>query len=428
VRDGRLRSEAMTGRPAGTNMPRDRADLRDPSQAKHSETRRDRWVSRATLRTRNAGRRVPWLLLVPILLTSVVLAQSSVARKFPDLPSAVGASGPSIPPSSSNPADPSARPTPSQGQAAPTVPASLVGRGWIAEIDPGIWTVGSIGGPTVVLPANEVALAAASGWIISAFKTEAGDNIAWRHAGADTSSSLPIRLIPASVAIFGDSAYLSGFDRASGGDPGVLRLELSTGKLEELMAPSEIKAPRSVAISPSGLTLVSATCADAQAGCALDVLDLTAGTRRHIDSVPGYLRSTGDTAAVVGPDPATWVAAIDVQTGKELWRRGADEMWAGYVTSGGDLVQASLSYAVSGSVFAVDVIALTTGSATNAVTTGTASPVGLWPEVSSDDTLVIGPGFDIGDALANLRGKEVLADLYDFGGRTIAGQLRIGGN
>jgi hypothetical protein len=333
--------------------------------------------------------------------------------------------GPSPVETATVPASPEPSPIDSN---APILPTAVGGRAWTAEIQSGVWAAGSVGGPTIDLPSGEVPVAAADGWVLSAFKNTSGDNLAWRRDADSKSTQMPVSFIAASAVIFGDDAYLAGYDRSTGGDPGVFKLDLASGSLNVLLPSSGMKTPRSVVISRTGKTLASATCST-DGACDLDVLDLQSGTAAHIKGVGGYLRSTGDAVAVVGPDPATWFAAIDLQTGKELWRHEADEVWSGYVTSTGSLVQAYLTYSDKGSDFAVDKIDVATGSASTVFTRKVTAPIGLWAELSSDDTIVIGPGYSIDDALANSVGKAVVAETYLLAGRAVVStQLQIGGN
>lgn len=309
-----------------------------------------------------------------------------------------------------------------------SIPPTVLGRGWFAQVGSDEWTAGSVGGPTVALPRGEVGVAAADGWALSAFRDDAGNNLVWRKIGDPATNILPISFVPADAAVFGDRAYLSGFDQATGGDPGIFSLDLTSGYFVQLLPSGGAAAPRTVDVSRTGLTLASAICGDLNAGCDLDIVNTVDGTARHLSNVPGYLRATGDVIAIVGPDPASWVAGIDVETGAELWRRHSDEMWLGYVTSTGRLIQASLEYSESGSVFSVDSIDLATGATIEILTEAATDPVGLWPEVSSDDTVVIGPGFSIEDALVNAQGNAVTADMYSvFTGARISTQLLVGG-
>ena len=142
----------------------------------------------------------------------------------------------------------------------------------------------------------------------------------------------------------------------------------------------------------SGDTLTSAVCAPEGDGWQLDIIKTADGSSTHIANVPGYLRLTGDAVVVVGPDPATWIAAIDIDSGKEAWRIPADEVWLGDLTSGDKLVQSSLEYSPTGSTFVVDRIGLEDGKAARLLALPAQDdPVGLWPELSVEPTLWLAP-------------------------------------
>jgi len=310
-----------------------------------------------------------------------------------------------------------------------TVPAPMaIDPTWLAQTGSGSWVAGSANGPTISLPRGEVGVASGNGWVVSASRQQQGDSLLWRRLSDSKPRSTALTFVPVSGVVVGDRAYLAGFDIKAGDDSGIQTLDLTSGVLTEVLSSSHARAIRTVVVSPSGHTVTSAICVDPEAGCELDVVHGENGDVHHL-AVPGFLRATGDDVAIVGSDPATWVAGIDLQTGKELWRRQADEMWLGYVTSDGYLVQASLAHTPSGPVFSVERIDLHTGSAAVVVRRPASGPIGLWPELSTDDEAVVGPGFNIDDALNAAPGTAVRADVFRVsdGARTKV-ELTVGGN
>jgi hypothetical protein len=280
----------------------------------------------------------------------------------------------------------------------------------------------------VLLPDGEVAVAAGNGWALSAIRGEGGDTLVWRRVGDPGAREAPLRLSLATAAIAGDSAYVSGLNVGTATDSGILSLDLASGKLAEVLPGGSLAAPRTLTLSRTGKTLVSSVCVGEEPMCGLDIVSTADGATHHINAVPGYLRTTADGVAVVGPDSATWVAGIDLDTGKELWRHQADEVWLGYATADGKLIQGSLSHRDGGALFVVESIDLVSGRSHNILETPVNGPIGLWPDVSSDESAVVGPGFSVEDALLRTGGKRVLADVYDLStGARAHTQMPIGG-
>jgi hypothetical protein len=286
---------------------------------------------------------------------------------------------------------------------------------------------GALGDGTVTLPAGELGLAANEGWVLSAVLTESGETLIVRRIGEAGERQVPLPFVPVTIAISGGQAYVSGFTR-SAVDSGVLVIDLATGAARELIPPTTASVPRTVAVSRTGATLVSALC-QTEGACELEVVSLADLADRHVVPSPGYLRTTSDRVAVVGPDPAAWIAGVDLRTGVELWRWTSDEIWSGYAASDGFLVQASLVRSAEGTPeFAVDRIDLRTGKATRALLLPASEPVGLWSELSADTLAVVGPGFSVADALSGSEGRVVYADVFDLAtGRRVTDQLAVGG-
>jgi hypothetical protein len=309
----------------------------------------------------------------------------------------------------------------------PSPPEAIAGKGWIAEVRSGVWMAGALGDGTVTLPAGELGLAANEGWVLSAVLTESGETLIVRRIGEAGERQVPLPFVPVTIAISGGQAYVSGFTR-SAVDSGVLVIDLATGAARELIPPTTASVPRTVAVSRTGATLVSALC-QTEGACELDVVSLADMADRHVVPSPGYLRTTSDRVAVVGPDPAAWIAGVDLRTGAELWRWTSDEIWSGYAASDGFLVQASLVRSAEGTPeFAVDRIDLRTGKATRALLLPASEPVGLWSELSADTLAVVGPGFSVADALSGSEGRVVYADVFDLTtGRRVTDQLAVGG-
>jgi hypothetical protein len=290
----------------------------------------------------------------------------------------------------------------------------------------GSWLVGRPEHPTIRLAATEIGLAIGHGWLLTTDRSSYGQSIAWRPIGATETSRAAVDVVPASVGVTASTAYVTGFDPRTSGDPGLYALSLDGGAVSQLVKPTGGTHPRSVVVSPDESTVVSATCDDAE-GCDLTTLSATSGAARAVVHAPGYLRASTSSVAIVGADPADWIAGIDLLTGRELWRRAALEMWNGYTTSDGRLVQAALQLTSDGPVFVVDVIAERDGAAHTVFRAPVGHGVGLWPELSSDDSFAIGPAYSLEDGLAHAKAAPIavrllsLADGHQSGSQTIVG-------
>lgn len=315
---------------------------------------------------------------------------------------------------------------PSRQATAPSaLPPSLVGRSWHAEIGEGIWIAGTIGGETTSVPEGDIPIASGNGWLLAMVQGRADEDASIRSIGEGTRRGLETGLEPPVAVISGNQAFVSGLSRSSTGDPGLVVVDLATGTTATLLPPSGSAVFRTVAVSRSGKTVVSAVCPDTAAVCDLDVVSVADGATRHLPTVPGYLRATGDSLVIVGEDPATQITAVDIQTGRELWSQAADEYWLGYVTSADVLVQASLAYNQGKPEFVVQAIARD-GSARELFRTAAARPLGLWPDISSDDVFTVGPGFSTDDALLQSRGGRVEADALSLEDGSFVATVPVG--
>jgi hypothetical protein len=272
----------------------------------------------------------------------------------------------------------------------------MMGQSWFATVGYRKVAAGAIGSQTIALPDGERGQAAGLGWVASTIRTSTGSTLHLRRPGGGASWTVPTPFFAESVAFAGGAVYLGGFDRVTDGDPGIWRVSLETGELTRVVEGSNTEPPRRVVASRSGRTVVSAVCDGA---CQLEVLDTSTNEVRKLGAVDAFLRTTGDAAAIVGPDPATWVAGIDLDTGRELWRREAAEVWLGYVTTQDQLIQAFLVDTSDGPSFRVGSIAISTGGYRELYRELAQREIGLWPDVSSDDYVAIGPGFNIADGL-----------------------------
>ena len=105
------------------------------------------------------------------------------------------------------------------------------------------------------------------------------------------------------------------------------------------------------------------------------------------------------------------------------------EMWSGYPTADGRLVQASLEATPSGPEFRVNVIDAMSGSATNVFTSPVGHGIGLWPELSTDDRFAVGPAYSLEDGLVRAAGAPITVRLLSVtDGRSVGSETLDGGH
>jgi hypothetical protein len=284
-----------------------------------------------------------------------------------------------------------------------------------------------VAGHATVLAPTEIGLAVGNGWLVSADQRSYGRSIAWRRVDGGDARSAGIALVPASVAITASAAYVGGFERSTGGDPGLFDLNVADGSVTQVLKPTGGDHPRSVVVSGDQSVVVSATCDDTEQ-CELTTLSTATGAQLGVVGSPGYLRSTTASVAIVGPDPANWIAGMDLASGRELWRRQAAEIWNGYTTSDGRLVQAELQLTASGPMFVVAVIAPQTGAVRTLLRAPVGHGIGLWPELSSDDQYAVGPAYSLEDGLAKASGAAVVVRMFSVADGRLVGSQTIDGS
>ncbi len=304
-------------------------------------------------------------------------------------------------------------------------PTAAIARDWLARRSDGTWLLGRAARPTALEP-SEIGLAIAGGWVVTTDQASYGRSISWRRVDGAAKRTAALSVVPASVAVAGATAYVGGFDAASGGDPGLVALNLLDGSSRQAIAGTSGRHPRSVVASGDASRVVSATCGD-DAMCDLTALSAASGGAARTVPAPGYLRSTTSSVAIVGSDPASWIAGIDLTTGHELWRRSALEMWSGYTTSAGLLVQAELRQTVNGPTFAVEVVSPETGVSSTRLMAAVEHGIGLWPELSSDEAFAIGTAYSLDDALAKANGRPIQVRLFAVADGREMGSVSIDG-
>ena len=319
--------------------------------------------------------------------------------------------GASTPAASSEPPASSRRPIggPPQGR-------DLVGKTWLAE-GPRGWEAGQIGGPRVRLGRDEVGIAAQGRWIISAVlrPIESIRMFVREGPGAKPTEIALGSLAPTATVIVGDRAYVSGFVVGRPDDPGILEVDLATAASRALLPPSATVGMRYLAASPDGSTLVSTLCDLASdpepATCSLTVVSLSDGSATVLDDVAGgLLRGTSSAVAVVapqGPEPPGWLAGIDLQTGRELWRLTGGEFGQSFMHVERGLIQQRLRIGGPKPRLVIEAIDVRSGTSEVLYEESRDIPRALWPALSSDTSIALGE--DATGSRAIARGDDAQA-------------------
>ncbi|HEX3264520.1 MAG TPA: hypothetical protein VHR16_02520 [Candidatus Limnocylindrales bacterium] len=276
---------------------------------------------------------------------------------------------------------------------------ALTGVTWLAE-GPRGWEAGQIGGGRVALARAEVGIAASDGWILSAVLRPIGSTRLLIRDGpaADAKAVDLASLAPTATVIVGDRAYVSGFAFANARDPGIVEVDLDAATSRVILPPSGAGGTRSLAASPDGSTLVSSLCDFASdpepETCSLTVVPLDGAAPRSLGKVAGgFLRGTSSTVAVVAPqgaEPPTWIAGIDLATGRELWRLTAEEFGPSVMTRDHGLIQQRLRIDGPKPSLVIDAIDLRTGTSRSLYEETASAPRVLWPALCSETNIAIG--------------------------------------
>ena len=322
---------------------------------------------------------------------------------------------------------PTGQPTPSAGAATPgktlagpsAAPPPLFEKlpalSWIGE-GPDGWLAGELGQTYRRLPENEIGLKAQDGWILSAAIREEGTLTLFIRRGSNDDSPPEIdigNLLPSSVVIANDVAYLSGVPAAIAED--MRSYAINLGGAQEPI--SFIKADagnvvRNLAITPDATTFASSVCDVTEEftveGCRLQrIVD---GTLQPVSVIPGLLAVTSREVAVVvdpvGDTNPSWIAGYDVLADnvepdqvKPLWQvDGLIERWR--VDAARDEVVVARFEEGEIPTFIVEAITLQSGERKVLYEDASGAPPAFWSDQSTDDFLVLASASDIASAAA----------------------------
>ena len=280
---------------------------------------------------------------------------------------------------------------------------------WIGEGPEG-WLAGELRESYRRLPEGEIGLVAQDGWVLSIRPgKEAGIELLIRRGSTDE-PKFPVLLgdlLPSSVAIAKDVAYLSGVPFAIGEDLRTYQIALGdpSEQPDPFIQPDPGNLVRNLAISADGETLASSICDVTEdfviEGCRLQrIVDREAQT---VNELPGLLTRISSGVAVVvepvGDSEPSWVAGFDLESGKQLWQiDGQIERWR-LDTGRSELVIARFEPGESPR-FVIEAVALGSGDRTVLYEESGDTPPTFWTDQSTDDFLVLSSESDIGSAAA----------------------------
>jgi hypothetical protein len=290
------------------------------------------------------------------------------------------------------------------------VPVQLQGRTWLAE-GPDGWEAGVIGGKYIDLGASEVGLVSDGKWILSGvLDAKDGTTLLIR----DTSLGEPGRinlgpLAPGAVSLSDDVAFVSGFTLRDSMDPGILEVNLVDLTMRRLLEPSNTSGVRYLAVSADGSTLVSVLCDISKEPepktCDLTTISLATGEASAAKPFAGgLLRGASTTSAVIaplGPEAPTWIAGIDLGSGREIWRETGAEFGPSYVSSANGLIQSKIVLGKGSPQLLIEAIDVNTGSIRVLYQEEGLELRSMWPELSSDALVAVGAGSGFGRALVD---------------------------
>ncbi len=285
------------------------------------------------------------------------------------------------------------------------VPAPLAGRTWVVRNANGRAIAGSLGsGRRLRLPVDERPLTASNGLVASVVASGSGSSVVVRAIDDGRQLVRVERQEEVLAATFaGDALLLGGhMPGLSGRDPGVVAVSLSDGSASALIAAADVPATvgtdlvRTVAVSPSGRTLVSGLCGPED--CAIDVVDLSSrAVRRLVSSGDGFPGVVTDEVVVIGSADSDWIAGLDLATGERRWTRDGAEFQHAYATLDGRVVQALVDRTAT-PTFRLEVLDAATGRGREVLSRDATDGMTLWPERSDGSFAVVSAGATFADA------------------------------
>jgi hypothetical protein len=245
-----------------------------------------------------------------------------------------------------------------------------------------------------------VGIAARDGWVVSAVLSPVRSItlLVREGPGAEPKAINVGSLAPTATVIVGAHAYVSGFSFAQSDDPGILDVDLAAATARVLLPPSGAAGSRYLAASPDGTTLVSSLC-DLAADpvpetCSLTVISLADGSATILGATPGgLLRATSSDVAIVAPqgaEPPSWLAGIDLRTGRELWRVSGGEFGPSVMNEQRGLFQQRSRIDGARPRLVIEAIDLRTGASRLLYEESRAAPGALWPALCSETSIVLG--------------------------------------
>ena len=281
----------------------------------------------------------------------------------------------------------------------------MTGRPWIALRGDG-WEVGRVGGSSLKFDLGEQPLDTRRDQVVSA-----------RSLG-DAGSRLIVRALPSGQELFtydsadgvtsavfaGNGVFFTGV-RVDEADPGVRRLDLTTGIVTMAIAPAAW--PESwggngvrfrLQVSASGATISSASCGPLMTMdkiCRVEVMNVTEGRSFvALDVLDGFVAAVTDRQLITLSHPRDVMTVYDL-TGAQLWRLDDRYFDDQYATAdfrtliAGVLPLGGTRKGISRQLLAID---LDTGSSRVLFERPIEELVTLWPELSDDHEAVVGNG------------------------------------
>ena len=193
----------------------------------------------------------------------------------------------------------------------------------------------------------------------------------------------------------------TGASFATGNDVALYGINLADPpeQPKPLIKPDSGNVVRSVAISSDGGSLASSICEIDEfelVGCRLDQIPVEGGSVKTINELPGVLSQIAAGVGIVAPASDTnpeFVAGIDLESGKELWRiDGQIETWR--IVADRELVVSRFEPGDQPR-WVLESIDLRGGDRRTVIEQSGDAPPHFWADQSTDDFLVVSNEPDI---------------------------------
>jgi len=288
------------------------------------------------------------------------------------------------------------------------------------------WTIARFGANAIDLPEGELYLTSTDQLVVTTIHSNAASStlIVRELASGVTVAKTEVAFGVGAAALSQGAVWYTGIS-ADGSDPGVYELDLANSTVTVAVEGGQWPADWSsgsrfdLKISRSGLTIAAPACGPREAEtqrCFVDVIRPTdKSVTRPVTDLEGYVAAVSDRAIFTLDRERRSLKAFDLDGGKQTWQVADGYVSDLYATSdSSSLITDGTTIDSEGSakLRRVVVVDANSGLARFDLTFPIEEKLTLWPELSTDETAVLGHGERLRDAFSSA--STLTADLLDL--------------